>query len=96
MHFTCMKPTDKIVFHAADMEIQANTFAISSTTDSSISVMKSFEYDTRREFVTITMNKECIRNAQYILSMKYDGRILPTLYGFYRSSYLDLEGNRVQ
>lgn len=96
MHFTCTVPTDRIVFHAADMTIHPDTFTISSTTDTTISVAKSFDYDELREFVSIAMNRECVRGAQYVLSMKYDGKILPTLYGFYRSSYLDPNGNRVK
>lgn len=97
MHFTCTTPTDRIVFHAADMDIHQNSLVIQSVDniDPTISVANSYEYDTVREFVIVSMNKECMAGVKYILFMTYDGRILPTLYGFYRSSYLDQNGNRV-
>jgi len=95
MHLACAKPTNKIVFHAADMVINENTLAILSTTDPTMTVTKSVEIDKRREFVTVTMSKQCVQGANYTLSMTYDGNVLGTLYGFYRSSYIDNNGNRV-
>lgn len=95
MHFTCDNPTNKIIFHAAEMTIIESSLTIRSTTDTTISVGKSYEYDKRREFVTVTMNKQCTKGATYILSMDYDGKVLGTLYGFYRSSYIDENGKQV-
>lgn len=77
------------------MTIIESSLTIRSTTDTTISVGKSYEYDKRREFVTVTMNKQCTKGASYILSMDYDGKVLGTLYGFYRSSYIDENGKQV-
>lgn len=95
MHFTCSKPTDKIVFHAADMKIDVNSLTIYSSSENAINVSKSIEIDEKREFVIVTMNKQCAQGASYVLSMNYDGQVLPTLYGFYRSSYVNLNGDRI-
>lgn len=95
MHFTCAKPTDKIIFHAADMVIDGNSLSIRSTADPSMSVGKSYDYENLREFVTVYMSKNCTQDASYILSMTYDGNVLQQLYGFYRSSYEDVNKNRV-
>lgn len=96
MHFTCVQATRDIIFHAADMKIDANSLAIQSTTDPSMSVTKSYDYEELREFVTVKMSKDCVQGASYVLSMTYEGQILEQLYGFYRSSYIDTAtGNQI-
>lgn len=95
MHFTCVKSTNKIIFHAADMKIIESSLTIRSSTDPSMTVSKSIETDKLREFVIVTMSKQCVQGVGYTLSMTYDGNLLPALYGFYRSSYIDENGKQV-
>jgi hypothetical protein len=95
MHFKCVKPTTEIVFHAADMIIDASSLTIRSDTDATMTVSKSIKNETLREFVTVTMSKQCTANADYVLSMTYEGEVLPALYGFYRSSYINELGETV-
>ena len=96
MHFECVRATNRIIFHAADMKIDASSLTIMSATDSTMTVSKSYDYEELREFVTVTMSKNCAQGATYILSMNYDGKILQPLYGFHRSSYIEPNsGNRI-
>ena len=88
MHFVCMKPTKKIVFHSVGLDINTESLSIYSPSDSSSDVSKSLEFDEKRGFVILTMNHECVQNGEYTLKIDYSGTILPVLYGFYRSTYV--------
>ncbi len=89
MHFICVKPTRKVVFHSLDLTIDESKLAISSTTDLSVSLSKQIEYDQKREFTTLYLNGDCVANAKYTLKIEYTGLISTNLYGFYRSSYVE-------
>ena len=89
MHFTCVNPTSSIVFHAANMVIDGNGLILNSTTDNINSVSPDYTVDPIRDFVNVTMNRPCVRNAQYLLVVPYVGEIRAALNGFYRSSYRD-------
>jgi hypothetical protein len=94
IHFTCVKPTNRIVFHSIGHDIDLAALAISSTGDAGINVIREpLEVDSRRDFVTVLMTRECRAAATYQLTIKYTGVILDVLYGFYRSTYKDELGD---
>ncbi|CAF0998437.1 unnamed protein product, partial [Brachionus calyciflorus] len=94
INFTCNISTNKIVFHALDLELHTESFTITSNDDKTgLNIEKRYTEDKVTNFITINMNKPCMQNAQYILNMKYKGLIGSNLYGFYRSSYIDKNGN---
>ncbi|CAF0711353.1 unnamed protein product [Brachionus calyciflorus] len=96
INFTCNISTNKIVFHALDLELHTESFTITSNDDKTgLNIEKRYTEDKVTNFITINMNKPCMQNAQYILNMKYKGLIIPNLYGFYRSSYIDQSGKRI-
>jgi hypothetical protein len=94
IHFTCMEPTKQIVFNSLDLNLNAGSLSLVSETDrNGIKVAKSIKYDLVRQFAIVEMNQECKKNSNYTLRVEYTGVILEVLYGFYRSSYKDTDGN---
>lgn len=83
----CNNATNKITFHSVDLIIDANSLAITSDQDGDIGVLKSLQFDARREFVIVTLSRKCVPGADYTLHMDFTGTILTVLYGFYRSTY---------
>jgi hypothetical protein len=94
IHFTCKKPTNLIVFHSIGHDIDLAAFVINSATDAGIDVIRALEKDEKRDFVTITITRDCRAGADYELTIKFTGVILDVLYGFYRSTYTDELGDK--
>ena len=92
IHFECKNPTSKIVFHAKELKIDVSKLNIISKTDSSINIEKSMKYDEELEFVTVKVNRNCVKNAKYQLEIQFSGIIADRLNGFYKSSYIDKYG----
>lgn len=87
INFTCDKPTNKIVFHGIDLNLDTKTFIIEST--DKIGVEQRYTEDKITNFIEINLDKECQKGLNYVLKMKYTGLIIKNLYGFYRSSYVN-------
>ena len=84
--FTCLNLTDKIVIHTKDLTILETKLFTNKTKE--ILINKNLKYDEIREFLTIEMNTQCEKNANYTLQISYIGLISDSLAGFYRSSYI--------
>ncbi len=95
IHFTCVIPTKKILFHAEDLNINETSIELISSDidEQQIFTNKIPEYNFEKNFVLLNLNQECKRNSNYTLQMAYTGLILPYTYGLYRSSYVDKNGN---
>jgi hypothetical protein len=89
MHFTCVKPTRKVVFHIKDLFIDESKLELTKDNTEQISFVKKLEYDDLREFAILNLPSECVQNANYKLKIVYTGLIGANLYGFYRSSYVE-------
>lgn len=87
MHFQCVKPTSKIVFHQKELNLTIGNF--SSQNDPELKIASDFEFDLKKDFVTLYFNRNCKQNSNYSLGLKFEGVILDKLYGFYRSSFSD-------
>jgi hypothetical protein len=93
--FICLNETNKIILHAKNLFIlSTKLFEINNSYFNGISYNEIFInddifYDDIREFAIITLNKDCVKGNNYILSINYTGIISDSLAGFYRSSYLD-------
>jgi aminopeptidase N len=95
INFVCEKPTQKIILHSRNLEINGNQLVLESADDNGIGVGNNVEYELLREFLTLTMTRECKQGAKYSLKLNYTGPITNDLLGFYRSSYVDQNGNRI-
>lgn len=94
MHFTCDQPTNKLIFHSLNLDLDTANMRLESPTDNTISVDRTVQYDSVRDFVIVTMNKQCQKSAEYSFHLNFGGKILESLYGFYRSSFVDQTGQR--
>jgi aminopeptidase 2 len=94
IHFTCKTPTNRIVLNSLELDLNSESLSLNSETDQSgIRVLKRIEYDQVRQFAMFDMSRDCQKGANYTLSIRYTGKILDVLYGFYKSSYKDSKGN---
>ncbi|KAJ8681952.1 hypothetical protein QAD02_017744 [Eretmocerus hayati] len=85
------KDTTKIILHAVDMEIdeKATTVTEYSKTKKVNDVPVSGQFnDTERQFHVIQTKEVLEAGKQYLVSLKYIGKLNDHLQGFYRSSYL--------
>ena len=90
MHLVCKNPTDKIVFHSEKQRINEDELKLTSSDDPNpLGFDKKLKYDEVREYVVLSLNRNCVKDAKYELTIVYEGQILSELYGFYRSSYKD-------
>jgi len=89
MHFTCVKPTNKVVFHVKDLFIDESKLELIKNNIQVPSIVKKLEYDDVREFAILNLPSDCEQNANYTLKIVYTGLIGTNLYGFYRSSYVE-------
>ena len=98
--FTCANATKKLVLHAKDIKIISvrlnqvvSTSYLRGSVYNSVALSDQFVYDDEREFVTITMLDACVKSNVYIATIVYSGLIPDSLAGFYRSSYIDVDGS---
>ena len=96
LHFTCQKPTDKVIFHANELVVDETKLKIESSNDTGVRLSSSvpLEYDNQRQFVIVTLGSACIQDQNYTLTVPYSGVILEKLFGFYRGSYTNSKGEK--
>ena len=88
MHFTCLKSTNKIIFHQLNLNIDAANLELNSPDDTLTKLDKNILFDAKKQFVIINLSRNCVEKANYKLVVPYTGHILSNLYGFYRGSYV--------
>lgn len=83
IEFDVVIPTDKIVLHSWDIEIQ--TAIVARTVE--FYKVNSITFDTFRKFVIIKLDKTLQPGKGYQMVLVYTGQIVEENNGFYRSSY---------
>lgn len=85
---------------SSEIKLHARKLAIKSvklTTKNGHSIdLKPFTYDTTTEFLTIPAEVVLEQNSKYILTIEYVGKLREEHYGFYRSSYVNSQGETKQ
>jgi hypothetical protein len=92
MSLICVNATDKLVFHTVGLELLRRKISIASEQDANVTIDTNYAYDFQREWAVFKLNKQCIINATYVLTVPYRGVISDMLFGLYRSSYRDSSG----
>ena len=92
--FKCVTPTNRIVFHILDLNIDNSSFKLESTDDAALKLNDKWENDFSRQFFIMNFTGTCKKDANYVLSLKYIGLISEDLAGFYRSSYINPATNK--
>jgi hypothetical protein len=88
MHFNCNIPTSQVIFHSSGLELNTAKLNITSDIDEDVRLPnQTYHYDNQTEFVLIHLNKYCIKNITYALTVHFTGNISEKLFGFYKSNY---------
>lgn len=89
MHFTCKNATNKIVFHAMELTLVENGLQLSDSDGNNIGFNSLIDYDSEKQYFTITLNSDLKVDQNYTLTVPYYGVIIDKLVGFYRGSYIE-------
>jgi hypothetical protein len=87
MLLACSKPTRRILFHAAKLQVAINQVRLKRESDGASQVIESIQYDERREYHIVYLSDDLEQFKNYSLFVPYTGQVLTELYGFYQSSY---------
>jgi puromycin-sensitive aminopeptidase len=79
--------TSKILLNATELEIQSIT--VENTTESM--QLENFDLDENSQILSINLS-EPISTGEYFLNINYRGNLNDRLHGFYKSSYINPEG----
>ena len=94
MHFTCVIPTNQIIFHSLGLKLDPTSLKLESTSSSQLTLTNKINHNDITDFDVININGLCVAGAKYTLTVSYTGELSTNLNGFYRSSYIDENGNR--
>ncbi len=93
MHLRCDIPTKKVTFHSVGLELDPQSLLfVSENNQTDIRADKFLVYDKSREYFTVELSKDCVNQTNYVFSVKFKGGIESSLFGFYRSSYKNPQG----
>ena len=94
--FTCLNDTNELIFHINALLINNGTLSVKSLTDSSFTEIKAFNWrnDFERQFFMASLPQAFKRNHNYTVFVQFTGYLTDNNAGFYRSSYIDDNGQK--
>ncbi|XP_012252262.2 aminopeptidase N-like [Athalia rosae] len=87
-----LEPTNDVTIHSKEQIIAENRTTLTNEENFSYDVEHSYDID--KDFLSIHTN-ETLPIGTYVLTIHYTGNLRDDMIGFYKSSYIDLEGNTV-
>lgn len=96
VEFNVEKATRSVTFHIDDITIDKDEIKIVDKIKPTVllKVTKTTR-DAVKHFFTIELQDQLTKGSSYILSLSYKGILNDELFGFYRSSYKNEEGEQV-
>ncbi len=98
--FRCISDTNKLVLHMNNLEIINSTLLIESESDQNYKTSANFayNYDKETHFLTAELNaaQSFKANNIYSFSADFKGFLKDDNLGFYRSSYNDSDGLKLE
>ena len=103
---SCLRNTNKLVLHShSDHTVDPQSFEIFSLTQPNTNIIKELNnrngyvknwyFDNETDFLVVEFNREVFQiNNNYSVSIGFTGKLLSDNSGFYRSNYLDNDGNK--
>lgn len=85
--------TNKIIFHAADMDIDPKSVKVKSLKESRIILVNAQTYEPETQKYTVLLSENLEKGNVYDLEIKFLGKINEHMQGFYKSVYED-SGNK--
>ncbi len=95
--FACLNSTRSLVFHVDNLKIENSSLRLESPSDASFTHVDAFYWtnDYERQFFIANFTRPLFKAGHnYTLSLSYTGYLKDDNAGFYRSSYLDNNGNK--
>lgn len=82
--------------HAKNLRIVKSSiyFMVTDKEYPKIELDQNYVVDEKRDFITIPLSRDCVRDANYTLHMAFYGDIQDSLKGFYRGVYINLKGEQ--
>ncbi|CAF0852077.1 unnamed protein product [Brachionus calyciflorus] len=95
--FVCEQNTNQLVLHMKDLDVYNSTLTLSAINDTIFTTKKNFKwtYNNNTHFFVIDLERESFRaNFSYRFSVKFKGYITNDQLGFYKSSYVNNNGQK--
>ncbi len=93
LDFKCVQDTNQLILHMRDLELNAPTLLINSTTDDSFTTAANFEYtynNASQTFRAVLRDPQTFKaNHTYSFHAKFKGFLKKDSAGLYRSSYVE-------
>ncbi|XP_047471486.1 aminopeptidase N-like [Penaeus chinensis] len=88
-----LEPTSSIILHMADIITKNETVKLWGLEEGRSIRVRAQEYICEYQFYVARLEEELERGERYALAMEFVGHLRDELYGFYRLSYRDADGN---
>lgn len=94
--FQCVEKTFNLTLNMRDLNIDNSSITIKDLENTTFqnANIKTWQYDSIREFLIISLPVSFEVGHNYSVSIKYSGQFRTDNTGFYRSSYIDNESKR--
>lgn len=93
--FMCAKNTSKIILHMNKLDIHENTIQLKLSNGQLLTSGFSLNYEQETQFLILDYHNFILKeNNNYTIRLDFKGFLLNDNAGFYRSFYLDDEGNK--
>lgn len=85
----CNNPTNKIVFHAVELNVNGSDLRLYSEFDNDVRLDSDIVYDEERQWYTVNLNEDLLAGINYTIVIPHTGKVSANLDGFYRGSYVE-------
>lgn len=92
MDFECKEQTDLILIHSNKLNI-TQTPQLSSLNGTNAPAVTSHTFQLVTQYLIIKLDGKLEKGTHYQLFTQFTGELADDLGGFYRSEYIDAEGN---
>lgn len=95
----CLRPTNKIILHAKDLEIMEKEVTLKQITtpnDTVVIPVNSHNYAKENDFYIVMLGQRLVPGNTYRFYIPFKGMLNEGLAGYYRSSYFDRMVNKTK
>ena len=93
IYFKCIKETNKIIFHARNLDIFKRSVHVSDLQNNSFNYSQIY-YEAENEHFIIELINNLSADKNYSVSVKYKGHLRNDAAGFFKSLYLNNDGKK--
>lgn len=95
IQFSCLQNTNSISIHTNEIDINLSSVVITSASNPGATyTVTSTSYDSDTEIFKMVLSQPLQANQNYTMSMSYLGLSQANNFGFYKSFYLDTNGEK--